>query len=431
MSTNNMIDYYPVYKEIGVEPVMLNAGQLLDKALKSGFNTFQTAILLCKNSMEGFVYLSFDKTPDFMHNNGTTILNDYKPEFLLHSFYSKIDEYRPGLLTQIETLLRERHYDFFELNPEKLLFIILDNHLVRFPVAIFASIDLCIFDGYALNPNTTYQSFRLVQLGERFACEFDLIERVDRMYNLTYKSLGEQIKLKVEILEFYKRKYLLACDSAVRNEEELDQLLFQNLVHTKLNGTSENMFKLNYAKRFNPSETLLPVHQKLKSKSKTIYRSISKNCAEIHSDAAENSISEELTAIFMKASTIYNMPVSGIAETFLVYVQLMLLFSKVTVFRKIKGLPVAEGFHLKSDSEELVLSKTELRNLERDLDEILIASRFASFTDYKMKFVFDEELVELHRNHLAQEIKYIDKQISQYKLDIQSIMQAKSQTDNE
>jgi hypothetical protein len=106
----------------------------------------------------------------------------------------------------------------------------------------------------------------------------------------------------------------------------------------------------------------------------------------------------------------------------------MLLFSKVTVFRKTQGLPVAEGFNLKSDSEELVLSKTELRNLEKDLDEILIASRFASFTDYKMKFVLDDELVELHRNHLAQEIKFIDKQISQYKHDIQSIIQAKSQT---
>jgi len=60
---------------------------------------------------------------------------------------------------------------------------------------------------------------------------------------------------------------------------------------------------------------------------------------------------------------------------------------------------------------------------------MLIASRIASFTDYKMKFVSDDELVELHQNHLAQEIKYIDKQISQYKHDIQLIMHAKSQTD--
>jgi hypothetical protein len=46
MSTYNLTDYFPVFKEIGTEPVMLNAEQLMEKALKGGFNTLQTAILL-------------------------------------------------------------------------------------------------------------------------------------------------------------------------------------------------------------------------------------------------------------------------------------------------------------------------------------------------------------------------------------------------
>jgi hypothetical protein len=131
--------------------------------------------------------LSFDIKQDQLCNNGTTVLD--VPEFLILNFYRKLEEdYKLGLLTQIEILLKERHYDFYELNPEKLLFIILENHLVRFPVEIFKSNDLSILNGYVFNTNTTNQCLKMIQLGERFACEYDFVERINHIYIEKYKS---------------------------------------------------------------------------------------------------------------------------------------------------------------------------------------------------------------------------------------------------
>ena len=426
-SYNSLTDYYPVFMEIGTEPVMLNAEQLINKAQSSCFNVFQTAVLLSKNCFEGFVYLTFEIKPEQLFTQGTILLKE-KPEFMLLNFYKLIEEFKPGLLIQFEILLNGRQQDFFGVSPEKLLFIILENHLIRFPVSIFSSIDIRSFIGNNLTQNTSKQWFKLLLLGERFAVEFDLIERINHIYNENYKQFGDEIRLKLEILDLYKRKLMLASKSDVKTENELDELMYQNLVHAKLNGTSEHIFNLSRANQQN-SEALLPVHQQIRAWSKKIYRAISKNSSEIQTNTDENIDYEELTELFLRANTLYNMPVSGISDVFLINAQLVLLLSKVTVFRKTRGLPVTDGFLLKTDTDEEELSKIDLRSLERNLKELLVANRLENFTEYKMKFTLDDyEMMNLHQNHLAQELKYIDKQISQIQIDIKSVLQIKMQT---
>jgi hypothetical protein len=420
MSKKNLTDYYPVYKELEGTPAMLNAEELIDQAEKCGLNTFQIAILLVKNAFEGHVFLTFQIRPDQLFSEGTILLKA-KPELLLLNFYENFAQYKPGLM-QSELYLTSRRDDFAEISFEKLTQHILVNQIIRFPVAIFCSFDIKTLKGLpVLNQKTMEQRFALILLCERYLGEFTLAEQTNQKYFDKFFDLGQQLRLKEEVLSHYQKKFLLA--PFVSSDHDLDDLMYQKLIEEKLNTSSQYMENLRRINHENTESS--PVQQQIKEKIKLLYRAVSKNCMELHTSTDDEKNFFELNEIFQEANTIYNEPVGLFHEYMLNYMRLLLLLGKLLVFRKSADFEIARGFQL--NGKEILLSKDDLKLLEANLDEQLINYRLRNFTDYKLKFVVDDELTEIHSHFLNQQIEYIDNQILQIQSDIKEILKIKSQ----
>jgi len=421
MSKKNLTDYYPVYKELDGAPAMFNAEDLIDQAEKSGLNTFQIAILLLKNAFEGHIFLTYQIRPDQLFSEGTILLKA-KPELLLLNFYENLAQYMPGLM-QSELYLTSRRDDLAEISFEKLTQYILVNQIIRFPVAIFSSFDIkTLKELPVLSQKAMNQRFALVLLCERFLGEYALAEQVNQIYFDKFFEIGQQIRLKEEVLIHYQKKLLLA--PFANSDKALDDILYQKLIEDKLRNSSQH---LQILRNFNKSNTESSSAQsQVREKIKLLYRAVSKNCAEVHTSTEEENKFSELNEIFLEANASYNEPVSQLHENLINYMRLLLLLGKLLVFRKSAGFEVADGFHL--TEKEILLSKDDLKLLETNLDEHLINYRIQHSTEYKIKFILDDELTAIHNHFLSQQMEYIDSQILQIQRDIVEILKIKSQS---
>jgi len=421
MSKKNLTDYYPVYKELDGAPAMFNAEDLIDQAEKSGLNTFQIAILLLKNAFEGHIFLTYQIRPDQLFSEGTILLKA-KPELLLLNFYENLAQYMPGLM-QSELYLTSRRDDLAEISFEKLTQYILVNQIIRFPVAIFSSFDIkTLKELPVLSLKAMNQRFALVLLCERFLGEYALAEQVNQIYFDKFFEIGQQIRLKEEVLIHYQKKLLLA--PFANSDKALDDILYQKLIEDKLRNSSQH---LQILRNFNKSNTESSSAQsQVREKIKLLYRAVSKNCAEVHTSTEDENQFPELNEIFLEANAAYNEPVSQLHENLINYMRLLLLLGKLLVFRKSAGFEVADGFHL--TEKEILLSKDDLKLLETNLDEHLINYRIQHSTEYKIKFILDDELTAIHNHFLSQQMEYIDSQILQIQRDIVEILKIKSQS---
>jgi hypothetical protein len=420
MSKKNLTDYYPVYMELDGTPAMFNAEDLIDQAEKRGLNTFQIAILLVKNAFEGHIFLTYQIRPDQLFSEGTILFNT-KPEYLLLNFYENFAQYMPGLM-QSELYLTSRRDDLAEISFEKLTQHIVVSQIIRFPVAIFSSFDIKTLKVLpVLSQKAMDQRFALVLLCERYLGEFTIAEQTNQKYFDKFFELGQQLRLKEEVLSHYQKKFLLA--PFVISEHDLDELMYQKLIEEKMNNSSQYMENLRRINHENTESS--PSQLQVKEKIKLLYRAISKNCIEVHTSTDSEKNFAELNEIFQEANTIYNEPVGLFHEYMLNYMRLMLLLGKLLVFRKSSDFEINGGFQL--IGKEILLSKEDLKLLGAHLDEQLINYRIRNFTEYKLKFVIDDELTEIHSHFLKQQIEYIDNQILQIQNDIKEILKIKSQ----
>jgi hypothetical protein len=72
-----------------------------------------------------------------------------------------------------------------------------------------------------------------------------------------------------------------------------------------------------------------------------------------------------------------------------------------------------------------------LKFIEKNLDEKLIAVRIKFFTEYKIRFIVDDELTEMHQYFLKQQIEYIDNQIQLVQIEINEVLKVKSEIENQ
>jgi hypothetical protein len=116
------------------------------------------------------------------------------------------------------------------------------------------------------------------------------------------------------------------------------------------------------------------------------------------------------------------------AEALLQYMRMMLLLSKVVIFRKTHGFAIAGDLQLLSNvSWKEVISRADLKSLKKDLDAGLVEYRLKSLTDYKLKFIMDDDLTDIHNHFLQKQMDFIDQQIIQIQSDIREVLKMKSQ----
>lgn len=460
MSKEFLTDYYPVYKDVmdqfnlmsldqsleypfgeldhssdkpgsGSEtlesPVMLNAEELTDLAMKCGFTVFQTAILLVKNAFEGHSFLNFQIRSEELSHKGTILLQT-KPELLLPSFYKHFSRDLSGQ-SQIEKVLKGRHHDLTDINFESVIHCILVNPILRLPVSVFASVDIRKLAGLAvLNHQAILQRTDLFLLGERVLGEYEVVDSINVLYAEKFKECRQQFRLKEEVFSHYQRKLAMAFYPNIHTEEELDELMYKKLLEEKMHYLNDSRTKMHLENLENSHD--LFAAQKLKEKTRVLYRLVSKNCAEVHTGCEAENTFPVLNQIFMDVNSIYNEPVSDLSDIFLQYQRMILLLSKAIIYRKTHDLKLSESIHLLSDiaGKEVLVSKEEFRVLRRNLDDTLVALRINSFTDYKLKFVTDDEFEEIHNHFLKKQIEFIDEQILRIQSDIQEILSQKSQS---
>lgn len=446
-------DYYPVYKDLtdqiknrtsdlysefplfrsgdlpeplspGSYPVM-NSGELADLALKCGFSTFQTFILLIKNAFEGHILMTYNIRPDQLFSEGTLLFKS-KPEMMVLDFYETISQYEPGL-SQIWAVLAKTNSDLVEIRFELLIHNLIINHIIRFPVSLISSCDIKLYnESFLMNEQAMYHRVELVKLGERALGENEFIERVNSIYVEKFKEFAQQLRIKEEAFSHYQRKLVLALLPDINTEEELDELMYKRLLEEKLNRTTQNILKVHTGDQ-PVSETSFG-KLKIREKTKLLYRHVSKNCCEVHTVPDSEKSFPELTNIFLEANSIYIEPVSNLAEALLQYMKMMLLLSEAVIFRKINGYDISENFLLFSEvSWKEVLSKDDIKLIRRNLDAKVLSSRLKSLTDYKMKFIMDDDLTDIHKHFLQKQMDYIDQQIIQIQNDIKEILKIKSQ----
>jgi hypothetical protein len=453
-----LTDYYPVYKDVAdmiknrsdeqiseytlIETdqsdenqvpgsassrsqTVFNAEELTQLALKYGFSTLQTVILIIKNAFEGHVLLTYNIRPGQIFSQGT-ILVQAEPELMIVSFYEHFARYKDGL-GETWKILKEREKDLNSISFEILAHSLIFSHLIRFPVSVFSGCDIRSFtEAMFMNQQEINQQSELCLLCERAIGEFELIRRVNLIYTEKFNEFVHQLSIKEEVFSHYQRRLELALYPNIHTEEELDDLMYKKLIEDKLNQTSQYLLKFspdNYANYETPYEK-----SGITEGTKTLYRYISKNCSEVHSiQDCENKFTE-LNNVFLEANSIYNEPVLNLSDALLQYMRMILLLSQVVIFRKEKGFEIAGISQLiRNASDKDSLSRDELRLARRNLDSRLAAYRVKSLTDYKMKFVIDDELIEIHNHFLQKQLDFIDQQIIQIQSDIKEVLLMKSQ----
>jgi len=170
---------------------------------------------------------------------------------------------------------------------------------------------------------------------------------------------------------------------------------------------------------------------RLTNKTKCLYRLVSKNCSEIHSLTDGEKLYPDLNSIFLKSNLIYNEQASDISEALLINMRMTLLYSEVIILRKNKGMDIADNHQLISDfNGKESMSKDDFITLRRNLDSNLVACRLKFFTDYKMKFIMDDDFTDIHKHFLQKQLDFIDEQIIQTQRDIKEIFRVKTDTKN-
>jgi hypothetical protein len=456
MDKNNLTDYYPVFKDVSDimrkmasdekfeyplsakesatgkigeseysrSQAILSGEELTDIAFKYGVSVFQALLLSIKNSFEGHVLLKFNIRPEQLFNQGT-ILFKAKPEILILDFYENFAQFEPGL-RQIWSILSERESDLAGISFELIVHSLIVNNLIRFPVLLFTSSDIRSFtDQMLMNQQALHQRFDLVLLGERIVGEYEYIEGINFVYNEKFKEYVNQLRLKEDAYSHYQRKLALAFFTEINNEEELDELMYKKLVEERLSRTPQNILDGNADEHI--ASVSLIGKLRIREKTKVLYRAVSKSCSEVHSAPDSENSFPELTQIFLEANSIYIKPLVSIEEALLQNIKMMLLFSKVVIFRKIHGFTVAGDLKLLSSAcWKEVVSKNDLRSLKRNLEARLIEYRIKCLTDFKLKFIMDDDLTETHSHFLLKQMDFIDQQILQIQNDIREVLKMKS-----
>jgi hypothetical protein len=445
MSTKNLTDYYPVFKDLSDQintstadlktqtcdskseelPVMLNAEELTDLSLKYRFTPFQTVILLLKNAFEGHVFLTWGLRPDELFEKGTLLFRS-KPESMVPGFFSDFEKYKPGL-NQIWSVLQEKVQGLGGINFDLMIHTILVNNLLRLPVSLVSHYDIRSFsDTLPVNKQAMDQHLDMVLLGENALGEHEFIQRVNSIYEEKYREFVHQLTIKEGVFSHYQRKLALALYPDIKTEEELDDLMYKKLIEEQI-GKNSRYDILSGPENQIPADSSKPI-LRLVNKTKNLYRLISKNCSEIHTaDDGEDSF-PELNSVFMKANSIYNERVSDISEVLLQNMRMVLLLSNVVIFRKTNGLTLGENLQLISDfNSKEVMSTDDLKSARKNIDANLVSYRMKSYTDYKIKFVFDNDFTDIHNHFLQKQLDYIDQQIIQIQKDITEVLKLKSE----
>jgi hypothetical protein len=438
MITNSttISDYFPLCYDIAEaqntgfskpETVGLSAGELADWSSQNHLTELQTMTLLIKNAFEGHLCHLNDIPVAKLTESGTFQVDlggaqNYRE--LTGDFFRNFRSYREGLESAWGKMVpgnaSKENIDFGSM-----LYFILANQLFRFPVSFLKSYDPQRFIGIPELQRTQYRLHYLLQVSMlNHVAQWSFIEMVDEKYQLKFKDILLRLRSKEIVITQLYTKLNFANDPSIHTEEELEKMYFNFLIAINVKDSEKKKAKLV------PEPAEVPegrnFEQLLKMQIRKLYKVISKNCREVHNQIDGQEQFQYLSLYFMAANAVYHDLVDDFSSLMLQYSRLKLLFVKVINLRKINNLPVFFiDFTEIVQKQSVEIKEEDVIKCQNRLQASLELQQIFYQTDYKSKYIKDEELAEIHREFLNRQLRFLDQQISEILKEINEVMQNK------
>jgi hypothetical protein len=256
---------------------------------------------------------------------------------------------------------------------------------------------------------------------------YHLIRTVNTIYNERFRELILKIRSKEEVLSQLDTKLTMANDPEVQSERELEKKYFDFLVATRIKmGLSWSPARIipfcTDAGGRNSQQFAI-------YRLKQLYRAISKNCREAHTDPGNDEGYPVLKELFIDASRIYNEIRSNEYDYFIHYYMLINILNQVVLLRQCNTLTVSfidyTGLHGQQPLPEI--SKEFINRTKSQIEDMVICRKSYENTSFKIKNICDEELAMLHYDFLVKHSKYLDEQIRDLLNQINACISSKSE----
>lgn len=426
-------DYFPLCFDIGLynenfsdDPTTLkfSAEELVELAWGNHLTELQTLTLFIKNAFEGHLFHLYRMPVKNLIENGTTQIDlerDYACTELTCDFFNSLHLYMDGIDIAWKLVI-DKNPSFIGTDVQSMLYFILTYQLFRLPVSYLIN-----FKGDELSKLFSRQrshlrlQYFLYYTAMSHAAQRSFIDLVNDKYAEKFKDVILKLSSKETILLqlFIKLEY--ANDPSIKNEEELEKKYFEFLIANSV-ASFENREPKLYPELKEDSETH-DFKELLKTQLKKLYKTISKNCSEVHNQLDGYQKFHQLSDYFIAASAVYNAFYSDLSSLMLQHSRLILLLAKVINIRVHNHLPVEfidftgifQSQQAELKEEDMILCQT---SLQRNLDLL----RTNQITDYKVKYLKDDELSKIHREFLLRQLDYIENRILEVIDEIKVVM---------
>jgi hypothetical protein len=440
-TVKSISDYFPLRYDIAegdkkgfAAPAStgLSADELIAWSVGKRLNALQTLSLLIKNAFEGHLCHLNGIPVESLVEHGTF---HFSPEGekayreLAVEFFRDFEPYHNGLEIAWKNFIRQQP-EAAGADFQSLLYFILAYQLFRLPASCLAEWDTRRFSAVSGKQREQYRFHYLLHISILYhVAQISYIEMVNQQYLEKFRELLLRLQSKEKVLMQVSTKLDYANDPAVQSLDQLERKYFEFLVAHNISGTPLRGLELfdNYA----GAPEVKHFHELLKAQIKKLFKLISKNCSEVHTQTDSTESFQLLRKYFMAATSLYNEVPLHFSSLMLQYSRLILLFIKVVNFRKLNHLPVSMSDFTDIREKRLTdLNEEEVYTCQNTLKRALENQGVLHFTDFKSRYVKDDELAHIHQKFLESQIEFIDQKIKEVMEEIKLVMLKKTGVSN-
>jgi hypothetical protein len=394
-----------------------NVNELI-RLSKEMYSLFGIVVLLIKNSFEFHIKLEFDVSSEKVKDPGVLIRYRMVPSFL-----NKLPEYVPGIISGINLCDDKSDFKHISACCESMIYWICAQSLYKFPVSF--SQDFDIHSVNFTDRKRIHHDYDLVRIGEEVLCDYLNVLRINYLYKKEFEDILLLHNLKNEIFGRYQLKLQYAETNPSLSQEELESLMYDQLLKEKLTKDNERYNLRSCRLSEMHTDDMEQVDSDYLNPVKRIFRLIAKSSKEIQTEK-QGVTNEHLNVfknMFWEAYQIYEEPVTTEKElVFFSYLRLVQILSDCLVFRK--TIDLEDIVHLsdlvKYDFDFKLPDTSLVRQRLKQKTYLLMT---IEDTDKKTEYLKNEHMIAMHRLNLQQEVEMIDETIQTVKEKIEAILQ--------
>jgi hypothetical protein len=430
-------DYYPLGFDLAESNLtsqnssgdyMLGVDDLLNWASENNLSEIQTMTLLVKNAFEGH-NCHLNKIPiESIIERGTLKINlseDAPYEDLVVKFFVDFHLYEKGLSIAWKKLTA-KNIDLVLIDFQSLLYFILANQLFRLPVSLLKEYKSEAFSIASVDQRDQLKFYFHFNVGlQNFISKQTFIDLVNEKYQEKFKDLLLSLQSKENVMMQLFTKLDFANDPSVKSEEDLEKKYFEFIVAKDVSRSDRR--EITLSPEISETTNEQNFSKLIKTQIKKIYKTLSKNCSEVHTQTTENEGYSLLRQLFIEATSIYDRNAKNTSSLFVQKSSLIQIFIKIINYRIINKLPVNfDDYSGIGDKQDIKLSEEDVARYHNNLQSKLAINQLMQLTNFKVKYINDKEMAKIHRDYLERQLQFVEDKISEIVKEIKSVMQNKT-----